>query len=179
MTARKAGAVLGLIAIIPLLIAAFTRGWMTTAIEDTSSSFGLLSVEACQGERCQSETWSKIVSESGGAGRLEFVVYGGYAAVGGTLVLALLLGLASLRTFQQGKAGALAPLCVGGAVIGMGGALATLYMLDQWAARRSRLHIDPDWGYSANLFFLGAILVIVAAVLMMIRPPTESARQSG
>ena len=146
---------------------------MTVSEEGVDSGFGLLSAEACRDGRCETKSWSDIVAEGGPSGRLRFVVYSGYAAVGGTVILALLLGAAGARTLKRGASGPLAPLVIAGAILGAIGALVTLYMLDQWAGRMSRLHIETSWGYSANLFFAGAALAALAGVLMMIGKPRQ------
>lgn len=168
MNVRKIGAGLALIAIVPLLVAAFTRGWMTMSIPELRVNFGLLSTEVCERERCDVESWTEALDKRPSAGRLDVVAYGGIAAVVGTLALVLLLLGSAWRSLRSDRTSTLAPLVLVAAVLGTAGALATLYVLDQWAGMMFRVHLEPAWGYSAKLFFAGAGLAVGAAVLMMI-----------
>lgn len=164
MGLRTAGAGLLLVAIIPLVIAVFGKGWLRYSSADVEMSFGLLGGEVCRSGECKGGPWAE---QKKGSRKVDVITFAGYGAVGLTMVLSLILALVGARHLIKKETSRRSALVVCAAsVLGLAGATGSLAVLQRLASRLARADLPLELGSSAYLFIGGAATALLGGILL-------------
>jgi hypothetical protein len=154
MDRRKLGIAFAFGAIVLLLVGAFTKKWW---VEGGMSS-GFLGAEFCgRSGHCESISWLEAKDTFA-----LFLGYGGYAALVGTLVLVALLGYlgyaSAARPELPPRTGAKVTFIV--AILALLGGIGYAFGWNFAGAKKLTI------GYSAYIYFAGAVVAIAAARML-------------